>query len=558
MRELERLQRLQQLLAGRPGLAGGLLVVLVLGMMGGWPVGGQPPERSYTIQVASVATVAEARQWLEDLKRKGIAAYTVQVAVPGLGMRYRIRYGRFRTAQLAKAAAEREVGRGVYRDFIVSREEGEPVRQPPVEKRPGPERLPPSPVGVTPTRPVMGGQTAEKGRVATEPERQTEPPAARSTTTPVGSGKAEVAPARRTVRSLPALPELVVVRNRWEALIARSLPAEKWRAIEFIDQLTGWLGGENGTLYRTNDGGRTWSPVEIETRASVISIDFLDWNRGWVLTGDGVAASELWLTWTGGRSWRRASLPGIEKVWRVDARTGWATGGASLLMRTVDGGENWLRVTGVPAGIDLVDLDAGGGTGGKTVWVVANQGTGDERQPSTILKSVDGGRRWSEVPLPGELLDQTGRRRRGRFLSVSFQTPQSGLITGELVEKDGRAWFTLETGDGGQSWRLALQSGRELERARFILAGGGIPGQRDAGGMIGWTQTATIEADQSGGTSHIESHLMVTVDGGRTWHEEFRLLGRHNLLATFRRPGEGWAITENGVLLISRGPGVGN
>lgn len=559
MREMNRLRR---------GSQGALWLALVAILCA---VGGRAQERGYTIQVASVITVGEARSWLDELKRKGIAAYTVQVDIPGLGIRYRIRYGRFRTAALAKAAAEREVGRGTYRDFIVSREEEQPRQvkmgpapaPPPVEKPPVARPMKPEPAAKpaspgTVSAPPLPGSSINSERVATD-----------SAPRPV-----KMPERRRRRLATPAIPEMISSqinreRTRWEAIVPDSLPAEKWRAIQFIDQLTGWLGSENGHLYRTNDGGRNWSEVAIGNDAGVAAIDFLDWNRGWVLTQPAGSRAEarLFLTWNGGRSWKQASLAGVEKVYRVDAARGWALGSDSGLWRTVDGGENWLAVenparsprSGDRGRLRLVDLDVSQ-PDGKTLWLASNLVEGEEPEvtwPGAIWKSDDGGRRWSEIQLPAELRDQTGRRRLGRFLSVRFFSNLEGLLTGELFDNGRRSWFTLETTDGGETWQLALQSGRELERARFVALATGIPGRATAAvgteratRWIGWSQTATIEADSSGGSSHVESHLLVTSDGGRTWSEEFRLIGRHNLVASFRRLGEGWVITEDGVLLI--------
>lgn len=582
MREKHRLQRRSE--------SARWLAVVVLALS---VVGGRAQERGYTIQVASVTTIEEARGWLDELKRRGIAGYTVRVEVPGFGIRYRIRYGRFRTAALAKAAAEREVGRGSYRDFIISREEGgaDPARR--VQPAGTTEATEPAEA----PRAVPGAPVRKPAVVSPETPAPAKPESPVAAVTGAAAGRGAGSEpllarmperTRRRRSALPAVPELLGAelsggRSRWEAIVPDSLPAEKWRAIQFIDQLTGWVGSETGRLFQTNDGGRTWREAALGNDAGVAAIDFLDWNRGWVLTGPGSGAeARLFVTWNGGRSWKQARLAGVEKIYRVDAARGWAIGSESGLWRTVDGGENWLPVetpARAPRGERgrrwLVDLDVSQ-PDGQTLWLAYNmvEGEGPEVSwPGAIWKSDDGGRRWSEAPLPAELRDQTGRRRLGRFLSVRFFSNLEGLLTGELVDNGQRRWFTLETMDGGETWRLALQSGRELERARFVAPAASIPGRSDSmagterderqsgqqpgqklGQKLGWSQTATIEADSGGGASHVESHLLVTSDGGRTWSEEFRLLGRHNLVASFRRPGEGWVMTEEGVLLIGRPP----
>ena len=66
------------------------------------------------------------------------------------------------------------------------------------------------------------------------------------------------------------------------------------------------------------------------------------------------------------------------------------------------------------------------------------------------------------------------------------------------------------------------------------------------------SQPLTIEADKTGSSTHIEAHLLLTFDGGRTWVDEFRLIGRHQLTGFFIRPDRGWVLTDGGVLLIGR------
>lgn len=540
-------------------------------------------ERWYTIQIASVVSEEEARGLLRMMRAKGIAAYAVRAEVPGLGLRYRIRYGRFRTSALARGEAEREIGRGTYQDFIISREEPETVARrineappkstsesPPaaatkMDERPqrNVERLP---AKVQAAPPAPAGQNSPPAQAALAP--QPAPPQA----APLVTLARPAAPRRvATPRVRPALPELIVARNSWEAIVPESLPEERWVALQFIDGLTGWIGGESGSIYRTNDGGRTWRAVATEAGGRIISLSFADWNCGWVLVEGAVLVTK-----NGGRSWRRQPLEGAERLVRIDRERGWALGRGARLMRTIDGGETWSRA-GEPfsAGqpdqglqLELVDLTSavdngseGERKGSGRLWMVANLTPGERAGAEAsrfggIWRADAGGQGWSRVAMPDELT-----KRSGRFLSIRFQSELSGTITGELVQGEARSWFILATADGGVSWKLEVQPGRELAQARFTtgseIAQTGFGGRGSGlGGTLpsghGWTQTATIEADQSGNSSHIESHLLVTRDGGRSWTEEFRLIGRHSLLASFIRENQCWVLTDRGVLLIGR------
>jgi photosystem II stability/assembly factor-like uncharacterized protein len=369
---------------------------------------------------------------------------------------------------------------------------------------------------------------------------------------------------KREAGAVTAVPEILGADSRWEAIVPTSLPAERWVEMQFIDVLTGWIGGEGGSVCRTNDGGRSWTEVEIETRGRILGLTFINWNSGWVLAAtDSNLSVDLFLTKDGGRRWKKIGLTGIERLYRVDERRGWAIGPGPRLLRTEDGGETWVSLASPPnsepgARIELVDLSTVTSTGEKgswrgSLWVVGNLTKPGGTRPGGLWRSDDGGASWVRVTLPPGMIDRVGR-----FLSVRFEPGGRGWVSGEVADASARRWFLLETTDGGLNWKIDFQSGRELERARFGLppattpASDGDSGARPGGfGGLGWTQTLTIEADKSGSSSHVEAHLLVTSDGGRTWVDEFRLLGRHQMTGFFIGRDLGWVLTDGGVLLRS-------
>src|SRR5262249_10099352 len=76
--------------------------------------------RSYTVQIASAETEAEARAVVSELKSKGIEAYWVKADVPGKGIRYRVRIGKFKTQANAKGAADQAISRNLIKEFIIT------------------------------------------------------------------------------------------------------------------------------------------------------------------------------------------------------------------------------------------------------------------------------------------------------------------------------------------------------------------------------------------------------------------------------------------------------
>jgi hypothetical protein len=54
-----------------------------------------------------------------------------------------------------------------------------------------------------------------------------------------------------------------------------------------VNHSTGWIGGEDGTILRTPDGGTTWSHQASGTSATIFSLSFTGAVRGWAAGGSG-------------------------------------------------------------------------------------------------------------------------------------------------------------------------------------------------------------------------------------------------------------------------------
>ena len=52
-------------------------------------------------------------------------------------------------------------------------------------------------------------------------------------------------------------------------------------SVYFIDKNEGWVGGENGTVLHTTDGGKNWILVDFPFSRYVNGIYFSDVNNGW-------------------------------------------------------------------------------------------------------------------------------------------------------------------------------------------------------------------------------------------------------------------------------------
>lgn len=115
----------------------------------------------------------------------------------------------------------------------------------------------------------------------------------------------------------------------------------------FINNYTGWAGGQNGIIIKTTNGGDNWIPQNSGISQLIHALSFADENTGW-------AAAEtpsILKTTDGGNTW--FSLPQcgastwLQNVSFVNINTGLATGNHAQykdIYKTTNGGNNWQTV----------------------------------------------------------------------------------------------------------------------------------------------------------------------------------------------------------------------
>jgi len=167
--------------------------------------------------------------------------------------------------------------------------------------------------------------------------------------------------------------------------------------LSFTDAAHGWVcGGQGnedwygGRCYATTDGGAIWTDVSPDPEAVVLDCSFVSGEEGWVIGQDGV----IFHTRDGGASWSpQAAAIGaaveLTGVAFVDAQNGWATGaswpptyggkGWAVILHTTDGGSTWVQQDcGIVPSVQAVTaLDAG------SAWVAG--------EDSLVARTTDGG-----------------------------------------------------------------------------------------------------------------------------------------------------------------------
>ena len=249
--------------------------------------------------------------------------------------------------------------------------------------------------------------------------------------------------------------------------------------IDPTDPSTWYVGVGSGGVWKTENGGTTWTPVfDNEDTYSIgcITIDPNDHNTIWVGTGENVSGRHVaygagvYRSRDGGSTWEDLGLPNSEHIGmiRIDPRDSnvvyvasqgplWSGGGDRGLYKSTDGGQNWSKILGDGlgntevddqyTGVSEVHLDprnpdvvyAVSWQKYRNVAVLLDGGPG-----SGIHKSTDGGKTWRELTegLPKEDKGKIG-------FAISPQNPEVVYATIELAHREG-GFFRSE--DGGESW----------------------------------------------------------------------------------------------------------
>ena len=319
-------------------------------------------------------------------------------------------------------------------------------------------------------------------------------------------------PSRRAVltaaAALAAMPASAAEPSAWRKLATEPYKG-KQDDIVFVDALTGWYGNGAGKLYATTDGGETWSLVFEKPGLFVRALGFASRDVGY-LGNVGVGyypgvtdTAPLYRTSDGGRTWTAITAPGIDKVAGICGihvqptkaiyqgvlrdthmvHAAGRVGGPAALLRSLDGGETWTTIDlSAHAGmiLDVRFFDAATGL----VCAATSADVAEAR--ALMLMTTDGGATWKRV--------YEGARPLENCWKMSFPSRKIGYATVQSYDDKNAERIFIKTTDGGRSWREHPLT--EDAAAREFGIGFATP-------KHGWIGTA-----KSG---------FETRDGGKTW-----------------------------------------
>jgi photosystem II stability/assembly factor-like uncharacterized protein len=110
----------------------------------------------------------------------------------------------------------------------------------------------------------------------------------------------------------------------------------------FMNENSGWVVGDSGAVFHSEDGGKEWSLVNIGLLPSLFSIAFKNENEGWAVGQNGFSIK----TNDGGKSWEKIIIDKESSLYsiRIQGNYGVIVGDQATIIGTTDGGNTWARV----------------------------------------------------------------------------------------------------------------------------------------------------------------------------------------------------------------------
>jgi photosystem II stability/assembly factor-like uncharacterized protein len=324
---------------------------------------------------------------------------------------------------------------------------------------------------------------------------------------------------------------------------------------------TFYMGVASGGLFRTTDGGATWTPitdgkVPLGSTGSVAVADS-DPNIIYLGTGsDGVRSNVstgrgMYKSTDGGLTWKFSGLYnagqiGAVRIHPTNPDIVWVAAGGDIfksndergIFKTTNGGQTWRKVLFISDTVGAMDVELQPGNPNVVyAWMSRLQ-----RKPWTIIsgsreggfyKSTDGGEHFSKVSngLPGELIGKGN-------LAVTNANPNR--IYALIEAKPGGGFYRSE--DAGQTWALINSQGSLIQRPFYYTTLGADPSNADviyAGAEGFFKSTDAGKTFTPLRTPHGDNHDIwinpkdsqimiqandgganVSTDGGRTWSSQ--------------------------------------
>ncbi len=255
-------------------------------------------------------------------------------------------------------------------------------------------------------------------------------------------------------------------------------PTTEWLyQLHFINSQLGFATGFNGTILRTGNGGNTWTVVTSGTTNRLYGIEFVNDTLGFIAGWSNtiLKTTDAGLTWA---TLTQTSVFAFQATSFINDQMGWVCGSNGSVMKTTNGGTTWTtQISGGANGLYYIHFSSAQNgfavgalgtyystTNGGSTWSTSTTlGSedlycGDFVSPSTLF--VMGKHRMYKSVNSGNFWTLIKNQvTRSSFKDVFFLDDMNGTVVGSVgvIGEGSNQSGIVQTSDGGQTWQIRNQ-----------------------------------------------------------------------------------------------------
>jgi photosystem II stability/assembly factor-like uncharacterized protein len=237
--------------------------------------------------------------------------------------------------------------------------------------------------------------------------------------------------------------------------------------VSFVSNDIGYIGGSEGIIYKTEDGGENWTPQVSGITANIFSMTFTDEMNGHAAAGDGTGY--ILRTTDGGENWTSQSFATSDYLLEIiftNSTTGYCVGYDGTILKTIDQGETWTAPDQSFSG----NIRSIYFTNDTTGYAVS--------EADVIYKTIDAGETWSTHDSGTSSI----------LLAIFFADEMNGFAA-------GGSGALVRTEDAGETWSVSESSTNQFlqcgiftnSEVGYAFGGFGVIINTDDGGET-WTE----------------------------------------------------------------------